>query len=142
MTRFYSQDIHPSRIKPTTLKSLNILSIVKDTHFYTNTGILSTQKGGLCRIERINEGKCEMHKIGDFNILSDNSETRLVPVHSQLPNEYFVKRPVVARYKLTNSVLVVEKDGEYVTDFYIESNHPISKDVLQEDISSFLSKVN
>ena len=142
MTRYYTQDIHPSRIKPTMLEGLKIISIVKDTHFYTNSGIFSTQKGGLCKVERVNEDRCETYSFGDITILCDRSETRLVPVHSQLPHEYFVKRPVVTRYKMSNSVLAIERDGEYVTDFYIESEHPITKDVLQEDISSFLSRVN
>ena len=99
------------------------------------------QKAGV-KVERVNDNKCESYSIGDMTILCDRSETRLVPVHSQLPHEYFVKRPVVTRYKMTNSVLAIEQDGEYVTDFYIESEHPITKDVLQEDISSFLSRVN
>ena len=142
MTRFYTQDIHPSRIKPTMLEGLKIISVAKDTHFYTNSGIFSAQKGGLCKVERVNDNKCESYSIGDTTILCDRSETRLVPVHSQLPHEYFVKRPVVTRYKMPNSILAIEQDGEYVTDFYIESEHPITKDVLQEDISSFLSRVN
>ena len=96
----------------------------------------------MCQITQLNEPEPIKHNINDYNIIEDKRDRQLIPVTSQLPYDYHVKRSMVSRYSLDNAILVVEKIGEYFTDFYIESEHPITRDILQKDIVSFLSQLN
>jgi len=142
MPRYYATNIHPTKLHNDILKGFKNISNIKNTYFYTTKGIFIIEKGGLCQITQLNEPEPIKHNVNDYNIIEDKRDRQLIPVTSQLPYDYHVKRSMVSRYSLGNSILVIEKTGEYFTDFYIESEHPITRDILQKDIVSFLSQLN
>lgn len=140
MTRFYTTTFHPRSLSSDLFEKYKKVASYKETQFYTQQGVFKVDKGKLYKIvEKIDKPIIE-HNMDGFTIIEDSNGYEVIPVTSQLPYDYFVKRNDVTKYELDNSTLVVVKTGEYFTDFYIEGDQDNKH--ISQDIVSFLSTLN
>ena len=140
MTRFYTTTFHPRSLSSNVFEKYKKIASYKEIQFYTQQGVFKVDKGKLYKIiEKIDKPIME-HNMDGFTVIEDSNDYEIIYVTSQLPCEYFVKRNEVVKYALDNSTLVVVKDGEYFTDFYIEGDQ--GNKHISQDIVSFLSTLN
>ena len=144
MPTYYIDNIKLSSYNDDTLKGF-----VKDSNeisslFYTKQGIFTVQKGKLFKILFNNDivGK-DAHK--GWSITIDNTVKTLLPVSSQIPNDYYLRRIEVVNYKVpgnNHAFLTLTYERDIVVDAFFKSEYNLNTPMLQTTIDTFLSNLN
>ena len=144
MPAYYLDNVNLSSYNEETLKGFEQVSIQKNSLFYTQHGIFTVKNGKLYRINVIHND-VQRHAYRDIEIVVDNSTEQLIPISSQIPNDYYVKRIDVVNYKIpgnNHAYLVVTYEKDNVIDAFFKSDLDFKSPMLHSTIDTFLSNLN
>ena len=144
MPTYYIDNIKLSSYNDDTLKGFVQHSNEISSLFYTKQGIFTVQKGKLFKILFNNDivGK-DAHK--GWSITIDNTVKSLLPVSSQIPNDYYLRRIEVVNYKVpgnNHAFLTLTYERDIVVDAFFKSEYNLNTPMLQTTIDTFLSNLN
>ena len=135
MPSYYIDNLSLSSYNESTLNGFIEASSERQSLFYTQHGIFTVKNGKLYKIN-INHKTVQHHKYKNIEIVSDDSSEELTEINSQIPNDYYVKRLDIVKYKVSGN----KKD--LVTDAFFKNDNDFNCPMLHSTIDTFLSNLN
>lgn len=144
MPAYYINNISLSSYNDNTLKGFVQDSTDIYSMFYTKHGIYTVHKGKLFRVS-FNNDIVEQDAHKGWSITIDNTVKTLLPVSSQIPNDYYLRRIEVVNYKVpgnNHAFLTLSYERNMIIDAFFKSQHNLNTPMLQTTIDTFLSNLN
>ncbi len=144
MPSYYIDNLSLSSYNESTLNGFIEASTERQSLFYTQHGIFTVKNGKLYKIN-INHKTVQHHKYKNIEIVSDDSSEELTEINSQIPNDYYVKRLDIVKYKVSgnnHAHLVITYEKDLVTDAFFKNDNDFNCPMLHSTIDTFLSNLN
>ena len=144
MPSYYIDNLSLSSYNESTLNGFIEASTERQSLFYTQHGIFTVKNGKLYKIN-INHKTVQHHKYKNIEIISDDSSEELTEINSQIPNDYYVKRLDIVKYKVSgnnHAHLVITYEKDLVTDAFFKNDNDFNCPMLHSTIDTFLSNLN